>query len=137
VSDRLNDITFYDADLDAEFKRWREAIEKANRWSVAPPLALDESSGGRLLTVRGPTAPGRAVVGSGGVTASPGASAFGVGSGVLWIRGSGVNLVNRGTVKLFNPFKVAFVSGELLVVVPDREGYLIMGADCPTPGGGP
>ena len=37
----LDDVSFGDEEIDAAFRRWREAIEQANHWSVSGPVEFD------------------------------------------------------------------------------------------------
>lgn len=121
-----------DPAISATFEQWRKEIMASRKWEVGGAVELDVGETGQTLFMSsGAKTPGRAVVGSGGVTASPNATTYGEGEGVLWLRGEGPALANRGTVTIYNPFVVPFVSGDIVVVVRDGNAWLIVGADCP------
>jgi hypothetical protein len=130
----LDDLTFDGGGpIDAVLASWRMAIERANRHEAAGAVTLDAGATGFAWHFpSGGGRPGRAIVGPEGVSTSPDDETYGEGKGTLWLRGDGAALVEKGEVDLYNPSKVAeFVEGDIVFVVQDGDGYLIVGADCP------
>lgn len=132
----LDDITLDGGGpIDAVLESWRRAIERANRHEAAGAIMLDAGASGFAWFVPSRAGrPGRAIVGPDGVSASPDDENYGEGTGTLWLRGDGAALVEKGEVDLYNPsMSVEFVEGDVVFVVEDGDGYLIVGADCPEP----
>jgi hypothetical protein len=127
----LDDVSFGDEEIDAAFRRWREAIEQANHWSVSGPVEFDAGPTGYSLLIK--TSPGAlsAVAATGGIGAAPDANTLGQGNAVLRYR-KGASLMNGPTVKVYSNFLVAVPAGTRLEVAPDGADYKLVGADCPT-----
>lgn len=132
---RLNDVTFYDDDLDAEFRRWREAIERANLWTVGGVATFDEGAAGFSLFIPGreKSTARHAVVLSPGISAAPDADTLGSGQIMLRKR-DGVDLTDDVEGTLYINFTVPIPTGTRVTVVPDGKDWTIPGANCPPSG---
>lgn len=129
---RLDDLSFGDPDIDAAFREWREAIERANTWAVGGHAEFSGSPSGYTLFVKGYPGPVSALAASGGITAAPDANTLGQGNAVLRYR-NGATLVNGPTVRVYSNFSTAIPAGTRIEVAPDGADYKLVGSDCPTP----
>jgi hypothetical protein len=132
MSIRLDDVTFYDVELDATFKAWREAIERANNWAIGGNAEFDEGTAGFALFVKA-AAGGTvsAIVLFPGISASPSENVLGEGDVKLKIRTTGPNVIDGPTIRCYSRFKVSVTTGTWCEVSPDREAAKLVGADCP------
>ena len=127
----LDDVSFGDEEIDAAFRRWREAIEQANHWSVAGHAEFDAGPNGYSLLIKSSPGAFSAVAAGGGIGAAPDADTLGQGSAILRYR-NGAALTNGPTVKVYSNFRMAVPAGTRLEVAPDGAEYKLVGADCPT-----
>jgi hypothetical protein len=130
---RLDDVTFFDEELDATFRTWREAIEAARNWTVGGGGAeYDSSVAGHTLFVKA-AAGGTvsAIVQTGGISASPSENQLGEGNVKLKLRTTGSTLIDGPIIKCYSRFKKAVPAGTWCEVSPDREASKMVGADCP------
>ncbi len=127
----LDDISFGDEEIDSAFRRWREAIEQANHWSVAGHAEFDAGPTGYSLLIKSSPGALSAVAAAGGIGAAPNADTLGQGDAILRYR-NGASLTNGPTVKVYSNFRVAVPAGTRLEVAPDGADYKLVGADCST-----
>ncbi len=127
----LDDINFGDEEIDSAFRRWREAIEQANHWSVAGHAEFDAGPTGYSLLIKSSPGALSAVAAAGGIGAAPNADTLGQGDAILRYR-NGASLTNGPTVKVYNNFRVAVPAGTRLEIAPDGADYKLVGADCST-----
>ena len=128
---RLNDVTFGDAEVDAAFRQWREAIEQANNWQVFGAATLEAGPTGYTLHVKSGAGAVTAVASTGGIPGRVGPTELGEGAATLMPRTAGSpDLVAGDEVTVYNPFDVDIPAGTFVVVVPDGGAYLLVGSDC-------
>ena len=128
---RLDGISFGDADLDALFREWRDAIERANNWTVGGHAEFNAGPSGNTLFVKGGGGTISAVVATGGITAAPDANTLGQGDAVLRLR-NGAALINGPTIKVYSNFSTAIPAGTRIEIAPEAGGdYKLVGSDCP------
>lgn len=130
---RLDDVTFGDAEIDAAFRRWREAIEQANNWQVFGSARFEAMPTGYTLHVGSGSGAVTAVASTGGIPGRVSATELGEGAATLWPRqAGGPDLAEGDEVTVYNPFSADIPAGTFVVVVPDGGAYLLVGADfCP------
>jgi hypothetical protein len=117
----LDDVSFGDEEIDAAFRRWREAIEQANNWSVAGNAEFDAGPSGYALRVK-PT-PGAKIAKVGG-TAIPAMSGSTPGSGEITLYTfDGTTLAAGQAETAFNLHPSATVSANAWIKVIDVEGH--------------
>jgi hypothetical protein len=127
---RLADLVFGEPDVDEALVRWREAIERANNWAIGGAVEYNAGASGNSLFVRGGSRPIAAVVTT-EIDAKPDADTLGEGVARLRTR-SGADLTDGEEVTVFSNFSVAIPVGTEIVVLPDGEAHMLVGADCPT-----
>jgi hypothetical protein len=126
---RLDDVTFGDAEVDAAFRRWREAIERALTWEVEG-ATLDAGPTGFALHVRRPEGIVRAVVTT-AIPAAPSASTVSNAGRARLLLRTGTTLGNGDIVTVYNDFAVAIPVGTRILVAPDGGGYMLVSSNCP------
>lgn len=127
----LNDISLLDPELDAELKRWRVAIERANAWAVGGGCEFDEGDFGFALFVGGRKSGGRhAVVMEPGIEPAPDDDTLGTGPIMLRKR-DGADLEDDKQGVLWINFTTFIPPGTRITVVPDGKDWTIPGANCP------
>lgn len=127
----LDDVSFGDEEIDSAFRRWREAIEQANHWSVAGHADFDAGPTGYSLLIKSPPVAQSAVAAAGGIGAAPDADTLGQGNATLRYR-NGASLTNGPTVRVYSNFRVPVPAGTRLELAPDGADYKLVGADCST-----
>ena len=130
----LDDVSFGDPEVDAAFRKWREAIEQANNWQVFGAAQFEPGPTGYTLHVGSGGKAVTAVASTGGIPGRVSATELGEGAAVLWPRtAGGPDLVEGDEVTVYNPFDVDIPAGTFVVVVPDGGAYLLVGSDCVAP----
>jgi hypothetical protein len=108
-----------------------DEVRKLNRVRTGSGLTARVGAGGLMLAATFPTIP-HCGTSSGIIPAAPGPLELGEGEATLQTR-DGVDLIDDDDpVAVFNKYAVAIPDGTGLVVVWDGDGYIIVGADCPT-----
>jgi hypothetical protein len=128
----LNDITFFDEDLDREFRRRREMIEASRNWAITG-AQYNQTPAGQTLFIPGNRSHGRhAVVMSPGISAAPDADTLG--SGPIMLRKRDGNALTDDVTGVCRiNFTTAIPTGTRITVVPDGDDWTIPGANCPPP----
>lgn len=128
---RLDDVSFGDPEVDAAFRRWREAIEGAHNWSVTGHAQFEAGPNAYGLYVKGYTGPLSAVTATGGITAAPDDDTLGEGDAILRYR-NGAALTNGPTVKVYSNCTVAIPADIRIEIAPDGADYKLVFANyCP------
>lgn len=130
---RLDDVDFFNDDLNKLFKAWREAIENANNWRVTGACGFEAHAGAgfSLHIPKGTSSPVMAAVATSTISAAPSADKMGTGTAVLRIR-DGDDLSDGEEVNVFSNFTKSIPSGSRMELGWDGKGWHVIGANCPT-----
>lgn len=132
---KLDDINFFDPEINELFRSWREAIENANNWTVTKGGSSFHGDGKNGFSLDIPKLfPGlkTAVV----TTAITTGSSSTLGSGKAMIRKRqppGLTLRDASEVIVLNPFTLSasLPVGRIIVIGYERPDWLLIGANCP------
>jgi hypothetical protein len=129
---RLDDISFGIPEVDAAFRRLREAVENANNWEVRGEAQFEagKDTGFALKVIpRKRDAVVWAVV-TVEITAAPSSSKLGQGTAVIREQND-EDLTDGQPVKVWSNFSVPVPVDTRIAIGPKGVDYGLIGADCP------
>lgn len=126
-------VPFFDRALEV----WKEAIERANNWSMTGNVGFQAGEGGFAVNIRDPIWPSGSIPAVSITEITPAPSADKMGQGVCMTRSQdGEDLTDDQEMVVYSNFTKGVPSGTRLMVTINRGGDScnLVGADCPTIG---
>ena len=127
----LDDVSFGDPEVDAAFRKWREAIEQANNWQVFGAAQFEPGPTGYTLHVKSGRNLQRAVVTTAIPPAPDADSVSDDGRATLRVR-TGTALEDGATGQvIYSDWSAEIAVGTRIQVEPDGDGWMLVTTDCP------